>query len=181
MDASLIYTTFVCRSQGQLQQNKKSMNNQDLIKKFYTSFSKSDYERMTSCYHKDVVFQDPAFGTLRDGRPSQMWEMLLSRAKGNISISFEDIKADENTGSARWTAIYEYGPKKRQVTNNVTAAFTFKDGKIIEHTDNFDLWSWTKQAMGPVGYLLGWSSFIKNKIQKTTNSQLDSFIAKKNG
>lgn len=109
-----------------------------------------------------------------------MWEMLLSRAAGNISISFDNVEADENQGSATWTAIYEYGPKKRKVTNNVRAAFKFQDGKIIEHIDTFDLWKWTKQAMGPVGYLLGWSSFMKAKIQQTTNGQLDAFIAKKN-
>ena len=179
MYANLNYGTFVCISKGKNRYKKKAMSNKDLIKKFYTSFSKSDHQGMTSCYHNDVVFKDPAFGTLRNGRPAQMWEMLLSKAKGNISISFDNIQADENTGSATWTAIYEYGPKKRKVINNVSAEFTFQDGKIIQHTDTFDLWKWTKQAMGPVGYLLGWSSFIKSKIQKTTNSQLDAFIAKK--
>ena len=53
-----------------------------------------------------------------------------------------------------------------------------QDGKIIEHTDVFDLWLWTKQAMGFVGYLIGWSSLLKNKIQKTTNSNLDQFMNK---
>ena len=38
------------------------------------------------------------------------------------------------------------------------------DGKIIKHTDIFDLWEWSKQALGVSGYLLGWSGFMKNKI-----------------
>jgi len=60
----------------------------------------------------------------------------------------------------------------------VQASFQFKDDKIIQHKDHFDLWKWTQQALGPAGYLLGWSSFMKNKIQKSTNKMVDDYALK---
>jgi hypothetical protein len=75
-----------------------------------------------------------------------------------------------------WVVNYNYGSKKRSVKNHVAATFEFKDGKIIKQTDMFDLWRWSQQALGASGYLLGWSSFMNNKIQKTTNGLLKKFM-----
>ncbi len=155
-----------------------TQNNKQLIEIFYTAFSKGDASGMNNCYHIDVTFEDPAFGKLENGKPAKMWEMLMSRKKESTTVVFSNIEANETTGKANWTASYEYGEKNRKVINNVTANFKFKDGKIIEHIDTFDLWKWTKQALGFSGALLGWSSFMKNKIQKTTNTQLTEFISK---
>ena len=60
----------------------------------------------------------------------------------------------------------------------ITKFYTaFSEGNSEDtHTDTFDLYKWTKQAMGPVGYILGWTPFMKNKIQKITNGRLDEFI-----
>jgi len=150
-------------------------NNLALITNFYKSFSNRDVDGMINCYHKDVTFEDPAFGKLTDGNPAKMWKMLLSRMNKDATIVYSNIEATDDTAKANWTATYEFGPKKRKVINNVTANFTFKDGKIIEHIDTFDVWSWSKQALGFSGTLLGWSSFMKKKIQKTTNEQLNNF------
>ena len=49
--------------------------------------------------------------------------------------------------------------------NKVIANFKFKDGLII---DTFDLWTWTQKEMGLTGYLMGWSFFMKAKIQQET-------------
>jgi len=151
----------------------------ELITQFYTAFANGDSVKMAECYHEDIVFQDPAFGRLEGTKAGKMWEMLLSNKKANLSIHFEGIEASEEQGKANWIANYQFGPKKRKVTNSVTATFTFKEGKIIEHIDSFNLWKWTQQAMGLPGYMLGWSSFMKNKIQRTTNMRLDAFIKEK--
>lgn len=156
-----------------------SQANKNIITNFYTAFSKGNSNEMIQCYHNDVVFEDPAFGTLKNGKPAKMWEMLMTRKKESTTVVFSNIEANETTGKANWTATYEYGPKNRKVINNVSASFKFKDGKIIEHIDSFNLWNWTKQALGISGTLLGWSSFMKNKIQKTTNTQLTDYINKK--
>ena len=154
------------------------MKNVELIKKFYDSFANADIEGMISCYHKDIEFEDPAFGLLKGEQAKNMWRMLLERG-GKIKIESSNIKANEKTGSANWRADYVYSGTKRKVTNLITAKFEFQDGKIIKHTDDFDLWKWTKQALGISGYLLGWSSFMKKKINQQTNSLLKKYTAKR--
>ncbi len=152
------------------------MQNKALIETFYTAFANGNASKMIACYHDDITFTDPAFGTLNGQRAKQMWQMLLSQKSSGTKISFENISATDTNGQASWTAKYTYGDQKRQVVNHVQANFEFKDGQIIKHTDTFDLWSWSKQALGPIGYLLGWSAFMKNKVQKTTKDKLDAFI-----
>ncbi|WP_194767596.1 nuclear transport factor 2 family protein [Tamlana sp. I1] len=154
------------------------MTNQALITEFYTAFAAGNAKAMTACYHEDIVFQDPVFGVLKGQRAVAMWKMLLAQKKSKTKITFNGIEATEETGKANWIAEYVYGAKKRNVINKVNAHFKFKDGKIIEHIDTFNLWTWTKQAMGFPGYLLGWTSFMKNKIQQTTNKKLDAFLGK---
>ena len=154
------------------------MDNNELVEKFYTSFSNGNVKEMTNCYHKDITFQDPAFGILKGNRAVKMWEMLLSRSTESIKISFDNIQTSLEKGTSNWTAEYVFGAKNRKVSNLVRANFRFKDGKIIEHIDTFDLWKWSQQALGISGYLIGWTPFMKKKIQKTTKKQLDSFIKK---
>ena len=107
-----------------------------------------------------------------------MWEMLLSKKSSTTKISFSGIETSENKGNVNWVANYVYGKEKRKVTNKVSANFKFKDGKIIEHIDTFNVWLWSKQALGTIGFLLGWTPFMKHKIQKTTKKQLEDFITK---
>lgn len=155
------------------------MDNKELIEKFYSSFSNGNAKGMTECYHENVTFEDSVFGKLEGEKAVKMWEMLLSKRTETTKISFSNVQATTEQATANWTAQYLYGEKKRPVTNVVSASFKFKDGKIIEHKDTFNLWKWTQQALGPVGYLIGWTPFMKNKIQKTTNEQLDAFMKKR--
>ena len=108
----------------------------------------------------------------------KMWEMLLSQKSSGTKISFGNISTTEEKGTATWKAEYLYGDKNRKVINKVFARFKFKDGRIIEHIDYFNLWRWTQQALGPMGYLMGWTPFMRNKIQKTVKMRLDDFIRK---
>ena len=154
------------------------MTNKEIITTFYSAFTKGDYQQMAACYHEDILFEDPAFGQLAGQKAIKMWEMLLSNKAAAPEVSFSNIQVDHETGSADWKATYFYGPKKRKVLNEVHATFTFKDGKIIEHTDNFDIWKWSSQALGPLGYFLGWTPFMKGKIQQLANKRLDDFMKK---
>lgn len=154
------------------------MNNAALIEKFYTSFAGSDAEGMVSCYADDIVFEDPAFGVLKGHQAKSMWRMLLAGAGGGISIQFSNVTATETTGHADWIAVYNFSKTNRKVTNRVSAQFQFKDGKIIRHTDTFDMWKWSKQALGMPGYLLGWSSFMKKKVNGQAIARLNAYIAR---
>lgn len=151
------------------------MNNMELITKFYTSFAKADADEMINCYDSIITFTDPAFGTLNSNDVKNMWRMLIERSKGNLKIKFDNIEANDKTGSANWTAIYFYGDTQRKIINKISAKFEFGNGKIIKHTDHFNLWKWTQQAFGWKGYLFGWTSFMKKKIQSQTASLLQSY------
>ncbi len=155
------------------------MTNSELISHFYTSFAKGDAEGMVACYADAIQFKDPAFGALKGDDAKNMWRMLLSRNKGNIHITFNNVKADDKTGSANWVAEYVFSATGRKVINVISAEFEFVNGKIIKHTDTFDIYKWAKQAFGLKGYLLGWTSFMQGKIQQQANSSLKKYIEKK--
>lgn len=148
-----------------------------VIETFYTALNNSDGPTMASCYHDAVVFEDPAFGTLKGERAKAMWLMLCASQNGNgFKVEFSNIKTNENTGSAHWEAFYVFSKTGRKVHNKVDAKFEFKDGLIIKHTDTFDLHRWAKQAMGIKGIFFGGMQFFKNKLQSQTNALLDKFI-----
>jgi hypothetical protein len=151
------------------------MTNAELITTFYESFAKGDAKGMVACYHDTIQFQDPAFGVLKNEDAKSMWRMLIERSKGNLKISFRDVHTNENKGSANWRAEYIFSATGRKVINVISAEFEFKDCKIIKHTDNFDIYKWTKQALGLKGYLLGWTFFMQHKIQQQSNSLLKKY------
>lgn len=156
------------------------MENKALIKHFYESFARHDVEAMVSCYHENVEFSDPAFPSLKGEDARNMWRMLISRGKATLKISFENVEADEQKGSADWTAEYEFSQTGRNVINKIHAEFEFLDGKIIKHIDDFDFWKWSSQAIGLPGSLLGWSSFLKDKVRQKAAAGLAEFIANRN-
>lgn len=155
----------------------KIHTHQALITDFYTAFANGNAEAMIACYHDDIEFHDPAFGTLKGEKAKSMWKMLLSSGDGT-QIIFDQVNANNNRGSANWQATYNFGPKKRKVINNIKASFEFKDGKIIKHTDDFSMWKWSKQALGFSGHIMGWSRFFKKQIQARTNGMLEKYMNK---
>ncbi len=152
------------------------------IDNFYAAFKNQDAEAMVACYHKDIRFEDPAFGVLEGDRASNMWRMLLAPAEGkDFTVTYSDIAFDEPKGTAHWEAKYTFSQTGRKVHNKIDAQFNFKDGKIITHKDSFDLHNWASQAMGFKGRLLGGTGFFKRKLQTQTNKLLEKFEANKNG
>jgi len=153
--------------------------NENTIIKFYNAFADADAEKMCRFYHPDVEFQDPAFGILKGAEVCQMWRMLIERNVGNLKIDFSEIKANEHLGSAKWIANYRFSKTNRKVVNSVASKFHFKDGLIIKHIDDFDIWKWSKQALGIKGFLLGWTGFMQKKIQEQARMSLKKYCEKK--
>lgn len=151
--------------------------NAALIESFYRAFQRRDADAMAACYAPDVQFSDPVFTDLRGERAGAMWKMLCGRA-ADLEVTFSDVKADDSTGSARWEARYTYSVTGRKVHNVIDASFRFRDGKIVEHRDRFDLWRWSGMALGPVGKLLGWAPPLQAKIRRTAGGALEKFIEK---
>ena len=147
-----------------------------LINRFYQAFQRLDAEAMAACYTDDVVFSDPAFGTLRGKDAADMWRMLASRAK-DFSLTFDSVRSDERGGSAHWVATYLFSATGNTVVNDIQARFVFRDGKISEHHDSFDLWRWSRQALGTKGLLLGWTPIVKNAVRAQALRGLKAFQA----
>ena len=146
--------------------------NENTITKFYNAFANGNAKEMCECYHPNVKFRDPAFGLLNGKEVCQMWEMLIKRSKGSLKIEFSEVEANEYMGSARWIASYRFSKTNRKVVNTIAAKFHFQDGLIIKHTDDFDIWKWSKQALGIKGLLLGWTGYMQKKIQEQARKSL---------
>ena len=76
-----------------------------------------------------------------------MWRMLCKRGL-DLELTHSDVQADDERGSARWAADYTLSGTGRAVHNEIEASFRFRDGLIAEHVDRFDLWRWSRQALG---------------------------------
>lgn len=153
------------------------MDNSQLIENFYTAFQNKDWKGMQACYHSEIQFSDPVFPNLKGKKAKAMWHMLLA-ASTDLDITFSDVQASHETGKAKWEARYSFSRTGRKVHNIIEAEFQFKDTLIIHHNDTFDLWKWSKMALGTSGLLLGWSSFMKRKIRQMASKSLDHFVAK---
>ena len=102
--------------------------NQELIHTFYQAFQNKDFETMNACYSEEVLFSDPVFPDLNHEQVCAMWEMLIKRGK-DLELTFDNIQANEHSGSADWIATYSFGTKKNKVVNHIHATFEFSEGK----------------------------------------------------
>jgi SnoaL-like domain len=153
------------------------MPNSELIEKFYSAFQQKDWKAMQECYHAEALFSDPVFQNLSCKETKAMWHMLIARGK-DLNLTFHSMKADEQKGSCHWTATYSFSKTGRKVVNEIDASFEFKEGLIFRHTDRFDLWKWTRMALGVKGAILGWAPFMQTKIRETAKDGLKLFITR---
>jgi len=134
---------------------------------------------MLEWYHDDITFKDPAFGVLRGEEAKNMWRMLCKTQQGkDFKVKASNIEYTAEEGKARWETYYTFSKTGRKVHNVINATFKFKDGKIINHVDRFNLYRWAKQAMGFKGFLVGWTSFFRKKLNNQTRFLLSEFQKK---
>ncbi|GHM98563.1 ketosteroid isomerase [Cytophagales bacterium WSM2-2] len=152
---------------------------EQLIHRFYKAFQDKDWKTMQLCYHDEIVFNDPVFQNLKGNEAKAMWHMLVEAGK-DLTLTFSDIKANAQEGSCHWEAFYTFSKTGKKVHNIIDASFQFKDEKIFRHTDSFDLWRWSRMAMGSSGLILGWTPILRNKVRSIARSNLEKFM-KSNG
>ncbi len=148
------------------------MTHKELIEHFYTCFARADAEGMVACYADDIAFEDPAFGPLHGDDARNMWRMLVNPG---LKLKFSNVWAEGDKGGAHWEAEYTFSKTGRKVLNKIDASFEFKNGRISKHNDRFDFWNWAGQALGTPGKLLGWTSFLKNKVRAQALDRLHHF------
>jgi ketosteroid isomerase-like protein len=148
------------------------------IQGFYEAFQRRDGGAMAACYHPDVRFSDPVFPDLRGARAGAMWQMLCASAK-DLAIEPSGVSFADGVGRAHWEARYTFSVTGRPVHNVIDATFRFADdGRIVEHTDVFDFWRWSRQALGWRGWALGWTPIVRNAVRGQAKKGLDAWLAK---
>ncbi len=145
-----------------------------LIERFYGAFAEGDGETMAACYAPGVRFSDPVFPDLQGPRAANMWRML-TEGPGELRIELLEHDADDERGTAHWKAHYTFSETGRPVVNDIDAGFRFAGGLIVEHHDQFSFYAWSRQALGPVGLLLGWTPIVRSKVRSTAGGLLADY------
>ena len=135
----------------------------ELIEHLYASFKRRDAAAMAACYTADAKFRDPIF-ELEGEHVADMWRMFCERGR-DLTLEWRDVRADDTSGAAHWEPRYTFSVTGRPIHNIIDSRFTFRDGRIATHSDTFDLWRWSRQAIGPKGAALGWAPFVKKAIR----------------
>lgn len=148
----------------------------DVARRFYEAFAKGDAAAMAACYHPDATFEDPAFGSLDREGACAMWAMLVGRAT-DLAITHQ-VVSEGNPVVVRWDARYTFTRTGRPVLNHIEATLTLEGGLIRTHRDRFSFWAWARQAFGPVGLLLGWTSWFQTKVRAEALRGLAVYRAK---
>lgn len=149
-----------------------------IIQELYAALDRHDGEAMAALYAPDGRFRDPAFGELTGEEAGDMWRML-TRPPSNVSVELRSHEASGGTGTANWVATYTFSRTGRPVVNDVQARFVFRDGLIAEHDDDFSFFTWSRQALGAPGLLLGWTPLLPKAFQKKTRAMLAEFRAER--
>ena len=107
-----------------------------------------------------------------------MWRMLCERGHRPRDRRTRTSHAEADRGSAHWDADYTFSGTGRHVHNEIDASF-----RVRERADRRPPRStststrWTRQALGPVGLLLGWSPPVQNKVRGQARENLHDFMA----
>jgi ketosteroid isomerase-like protein len=153
--------------------------NENIITRFYSAFQQKNAAEMNHCYAENIAFSDPVFGLLHGEEVRNMWEMLCKNGK-DLQLSFGNLQLlDEEYATCDWVAQYTFSQTGRRVVNNIKAHIRIENGIITEHTDAFDIYKWSRQALGLKGWLFGWTAWFQKKLQQKTRAALNSYMEKK--
>jgi ketosteroid isomerase-like protein len=153
------------------------VQNTQLLERLYDAFDRRDGDAMAACYAPTARFNDPVFGDLSGEEAGAMWRMLTGRA-ADLRVELLEHEAGESSGSAHWVAHYTVTQTGRAVVNDVHAEFRFAGGLIAEHIDRFGFWSWSRQALGTPGLVLGWTPLLRRKVGGQARAGLDAFMGR---
>lgn len=152
--------------------------NEQLVERLYAALDAGDGETMASLYAPGAHFHDPAFGDLHDREPGDMWRMLAEQAT-DLSVKVSGVEADGDRGRADWVAHYTFSATGRPVENRVTATFRFENGLIADHRDDFSMWRWSRQALGPAAFVMGSNPLGQALIRRQARGRLAAWRAKR--
>lgn len=147
------------------------------IAAFYAAFRDLDAKAMKAAYAPEARFRDPVFELAGREEIGAMWAMLcdaVARQGRDVwRLDVSHISADESEGRARWEPHYRFSATGRVVHNVIDAHFVFDaHGLIVKQREEFDFWRWSRQALGPAGWALGWSPWLAGKVRTQARTNL---------
>jgi hypothetical protein len=153
------------------------------LETFYAAFRDLDAETMQACYAPEARFDDPVFALSGREGIGDMWRMLCegvkARGRADWRLEFRDLAVEGEQGRAHWEARYRFGATGARVHNAIDADFAFDaQGLILAHRDRFDLWRWSRQALGAKGLLLGWMPWFRRQLRLQAAQRLDAWRAR---
>ena len=156
--------------------------NAQTLAQFYSAFARLDPDTMAQCYAADASFDDEVFSLRGHAQVTGMWHMLCdaTKARGRDvwKLAYSGISADANSGQAHWEADYRFSATGRMVHNEIDGRFSFNpQGLMATHSDRFDFWAWSRQALGPPGLLLGWTPLLRNKVRASAAANLQRYLS----
>jgi ketosteroid isomerase-like protein len=149
----------------------------ELIERLYAAFARRDAVAMAECYAPEAQFRDPIFD-LAGPDVAAMWQMFCERGR-DLVLTWSDVRADDAGGAAHWEPRYTFSVTGRPVHNRIDSRFTFRDGKIATHTDTFDLWRWSRMALGSKAVVLGWTPFVQKAIRAEARRNFENWQARR--
>lgn len=149
--------------------------NAALVETLYGALARRDGATMAACYAPEATFDDPVF-SLQGGEIGAMWSMLCARSR-DLAVTWHDVVADDDRGSASWHARYTFAATGRDVSNAIDSAFTFAHGRIATQRDTFDFRRWTRMAIGPMVRLPLMSPVVQKSVRRKARAALDDWIA----
>lgn len=146
-----------------------------VVRRLYDAFERGDGLAMEACYAEDAIFRDEVFDLTGRKEIGGMWNMLLSRAT-DLQVRLVDVLGDARQARATWVADYTFGQTGNKVHNEIEAEFVLRGDLIVEHHDKFDFWKWSRQALGPIGAIAGWTPWVRGKVQSEARRGLETYL-----
>eukprot|EP01117_Protostelium_nocturnum_P003508 TRINITY_DN1457_c0_g1_i1.p1 TRINITY_DN1457_c0_g1~~TRINITY_DN1457_c0_g1_i1.p1 ORF type:complete len:189 (-),score=47.62 TRINITY_DN1457_c0_g1_i1:146-712(-) len=178
-----------------------SVVHHQLLQQFFDHWSEKNVAEMEKIVDvSNLRLSDPLYDQLKSDEIISLWKFYCSRPQFNleckdVSIEEHDVVVRTNPlfggfnskakvatpqmttkliGVAEYTISYQ-DAEGRLLTNDVNASFEFKNKKIVEITNKFDLWTWAKQTQGVSGSLLGWTSTAQATCCANAAKELEEF------
>ncbi len=146
----------------------------EIVNTFYEALNKGDIKTIRQLYHPEAVYKSEMF-TLKGQEVFALW-YTASQPEMNLKVECTSLKEVNNEVHTTWNISYQLSVVNRTVKLSEIGLFRFKDGKIIFHQDKYSFYSWCKQTFGPIGWLFGWTTWLKKRVSKQALKTINSNI-----
>jgi len=139
-----------------------------LLVKYLQAIKEQDLKTISSCFHEEAEFYEPAYGKLTGPKIAAWWTFFFAQAK-EFHSEFDSLKVNGDKATVHSEHWYYWNATGAGVHNLVESEFDFKDGKIFRQIDNYNLNAWAFQALE--SKFMGWT----NKSREAEQERFEEF------